>query len=260
MNGPSDTIETAREVNFKCNLCGQNNIVPITQLEREIRSCATCNSTVRMRHLSWIVSRCLFNRDLTIPDFPLRKDILGTGMTDPSEVAVPLSERLGYHNSFYDGEPRLDITDIPTESIGRYDFLISSEVFEHIPTPVHRAFVNARRLLKKGGHFIFSVPFGEQNETIEHFPDMHRYEVRRNGEEGFLINWTASGVMQIRHSVAFHPGRGDTLEMRFFSVPDIIAHLKAAGFTDITLWQKSYLPFGIHRSEWCGAPFSARAT
>lgn len=259
MEQPISTENRNDVLHFQCNLCARNNALPISAFDRESRTCAYCNSTVRMRQLCWMLSRCLFERDLTIPGFPEDKSIIGTGMTDPSEYAVPLSKKLGYANSFFDGEPRLDITKIPMELEGCYDFLISSEVFEHVLPPVSTAFINARRLLKKGGYFIFSVPYGEQEHTLEHFPDLHRFEIRGEGDGSFLVNRTAEGDLQVRHKLIFHPGRGETLEMRFFSVPDIIRHLSAAGFADIKLWNESYLPFGIHRAEWCGAPFSARA-
>ena len=37
--------------------------------------------------------------------------------------AKPLAEKLGYVNTFYHAEPRLDIANVPDEMLGRYDFL-----------------------------------------------------------------------------------------------------------------------------------------
>ena len=39
---------------------------------------------------------------------------------------------MDYTNTWYDMEPSLDITNVSPIHHGKYDFIISSEVFEHV--------------------------------------------------------------------------------------------------------------------------------
>ena len=48
---------------------------------------------------------------------------------------------------FLHKEPRLDITSVDASLHGQFDFIISTEVFEHVAAPVSRAFENARDML-----------------------------------------------------------------------------------------------------------------
>lgn len=41
---------------------------------------------------------------------------------------------------------------------GYFDFVLSSDVLEHVPNP-EQAFVEIQRILKPGGKFIFTIPF-----------------------------------------------------------------------------------------------------
>ena len=70
---------------------------------------------------------------------------------------------------------------VPSERAACYDFIIASDVFEHIAPPVSRAFVNARRLLKPGGVMIFSVPFSLEADTVERFPELFDYRLLETG-------------------------------------------------------------------------------
>ena len=106
-----------------------------------------------------------FGQGMSISEFPIRPDLTGIGLTDCG-YAPRLSSKLAYRNTFYDREPRLDITDPPTDLEGTLDFLISSDVFEHVPPPVERAFEGVFRLLKPGGVFVLTVPYLLQGETM----------------------------------------------------------------------------------------------
>lgn len=47
-----------------------------------------------------------------------------------------------------------------------FDFCTSTEVFEHVPDD-RKGFREIHRVLKSGGHFIFTVPLSEEARTIE---------------------------------------------------------------------------------------------
>jgi len=247
-------------VPFRCNLCGTLNVVAFGELRRETPSCRRCGSTVRLRSIGHLVARELFGADLALPDLPRRPDLRGVGLSDAKAYAKPLARRLDYENTFFHRAPRLDITAIDDARAGRYDFVIASDVFEHVLAPVSRAFVNARRLLKPAGVFVLTVPFGTEGPTREHFPDLHDWRIEGRGDERVLVNRTADGREQRFPNPCFHGGSGSTLEMRLFSRDDLLRELRDAGFAHARIADEAYLPFGIVWPEPWSTPIVARAS
>ncbi len=249
---------TAGILIYRCNICGRNCKTPISELGREKPSCR-CGSTVRTRAIVHILSTELFGQSLALPDFPERRDLFGWGMSDAGYSSL-LTEKLNYVNTFYHQEPRLDITAPLDPAVeGRLDFLISTEVFEHINPPVSVGFENARRLLKPKGVFVFSVPYSLKGETREHFPDLYQYEVLDpSGSKPYLRNITRAGQEQIYNDLVFHGGPGSTLEMRVFSQIGLMAELKQAGFGNIKIYSEPCWEFGIYWHKAWALPLAAR--
>jgi SAM-dependent methyltransferase len=190
-------------------------------LGREVPSCSACGSTVRLRSLIALLSREVFGVELAIPDFPVLKGIRGFGMSDAPELAQRLAEKFDYTNTFYHQEPRLDIAD-PTpehlaENTGRYDFILSSEVLEHVSPPVERAFANLNRMLKPAGLLVLTVPYRIDGHTAEHFPELHEYSLASPGGRTVLVNRRRDGSLEVYENLSFHGGAGSTLEMRVFT-------------------------------------------
>lgn len=230
------------------------------QLGREVPSCPHCGSTGRLRAVIRTLSVSLLGENLALPDFPVRRDVSGFGMTDWNEYAVRLAEKFQYENTFYHQEPRLDIAaaEPPPERVGRSDFIISSEIFEHILAPVRRSFDNVYHLLKPGGVFILTTPFGNNVSTVEHFPDLHDFEIVERDGAHILRNVTKEGQVQERSDLVFHGGPGSTLEMRLFAKGGLIEHLRAAGFEEITVHEQPDFFHGIWWPEPWSFPLSAR--
>ena len=177
-----NTPNLGQRVKFKCNICSSANEVPPTSLSREEASCAGCGSTVRMRAMVQILTAELFGRSMSIDEIsPPRPDIVGIGMSCWDGYANRLAHKIKYVNTYYHQEPFLDITDIDEKMTESLDFVVSTDVFEHVAPPISQAFTNARRLLKKNGVFIISVPFdrpGEAKaETKEWFPNLHDWRL-----------------------------------------------------------------------------------
>jgi SAM-dependent methyltransferase len=246
-----------RTLSFTCNLCGSRCHVD-AQRGSPYPNCPECGSTSHIRALVHRLSVELFGRGLSIADFPSRPDLTGMGLSDNLLYAEGLASKFDYRNSFYDREPRLDITEPPAALHGTLDFLISSEVFEHVRPPVERAFEGSFRLLKPGGILIVTVPRKATGETREHFPDLHEYEVVEFNGRSILVNRTADDRWQVFEDLCFHGGDGCTLEMRVFSHPSLLRHLRGAGFHEVTEWPGSCPEFGVPWAKPTELPVTAR--
>jgi SAM-dependent methyltransferase len=243
---------------YRCNICGKECESEITDLTREKPSCMSCGSTVRMRAIIRTLSLELFGESLVIPDFPIRRDIVGMGMSDWEEYAERLKQKLNYNNMYYHKEPKLDVLSIPSDLEGKFDFIISTDVFEHVEPPISIAFENTHKLLKPDGVFIFSVPYLKEGKTIEHFPELYRYEIIKNDDRCFLRNITRNGVEQICDHLVFHGGEGTTLEMRSFSESSLMEEFRKAGFKNVEIYRDQDLKYGIRWEIDCSFPIAAR--
>jgi SAM-dependent methyltransferase len=195
-----------------------------------------------------------------LPEFPRDPGVSGLGMSDWDGYALTLSEKLSYVNTYYHQEPRLDITELPEAMIGTQDFVISSDVFEHIPVfALDDAFKNSRLLLKPGGVFIFTVPFTKTGETQEHFPRLNDFRIIETRGKRFLYNKTVDGEEEIFDDLVFHGGDGMTLEMRMFSEPDLKKALTAARFSSVRICTDLVPEFGIIWPMDWAVPIVARA-
>ena len=244
---------------FYCNICGKLSLTDVRRLDRETPTCQACHSNARVRAVIQVLSTELFHENLLLPDFPTRREIHGLGMTDWEGYAVKLAEKFAYQNTYYHEEPRLDIAtaNIASEFMGK-DFIISSDVFEHVVPPVSRAFENVWKMLKPGGVFVLTVPYGAQRETVEHFPELNEFSIVESDGSFVLRNKTTTGVVQEFNDLVFHGGPGATLEIRVFSENALVQHLKDAGFVDIKVHRAADLVHGIWWPQPWSLPLSAR--
>jgi SAM-dependent methyltransferase len=244
-------------VSFTCNICGAQNTVQTVEWEEP--SCSGCGSNVRMRALIYLLSWELFGAEVLLPDFPQRRDITGIGLSDDLLYAVPLAQKLAYTNTFYDRQPYLDITEAQPERYGKLDFILSSDVFEHVAPPIERAFEQACRMLKPSGFMCITVPSSSVDETtIEHYPDLHEYRIVELGGEPVLINRKKDKTLEIYGSLEFHGGIGATLVMRVFAQKDLAQKLRAAGFSEVVFQAEEVPRFGIFFDGPWGRPLVAR--
>jgi len=232
-------------INFECNICSEQNQLGAHEFTREGGFCTNCNSNVRLRSIIHLLSISIFGESLSLPNFPIRRDLLGIGMSDWEVYATVLKEKFSYSNTYYHKDPKLDITKVPLEKSSLYDFIISSDVFEHIAPPVEKAFINTFNLIKNNGVFIFSVPFSLEEKTLEHFPNLHDYSLELLDNKFLLKNTTIDGKQEVFESLIFHGGPGSTLEMRLFSKEDLIKQLKLAGFKKILILNETIMKYGI---------------
>jgi SAM-dependent methyltransferase len=253
------TEELDTQFDYTCNICGTPGSASLSQLDREVASCEGCFSTPRFRSVIHALSCELFGVSLAIDDFPHRFDLQGMGLSDWDGYSDRLASRLSYRNSFLHKPPVLDIVEGAHELEDSLDFVIASEVFEHVDPPVSTAMRTVVRLLKPGGTFILTVPYGDGAFTHEHFPTLHEYSIEGEGEHTTLRNVRPDGSVEVFEDLRFHGGPGSTLEMRFFARRALMLELLTAGFDSLSF----YGPVrsrGIYweESDW-GLPIAARA-
>jgi SAM-dependent methyltransferase len=186
----------------------------------------------------------IFGEKLALGDFPIRKDIQGIGLSDWPGYAERLAEKFAYKNTFYHCDPLLDVSNPDPSEWGKYDFLISSDVFEHVPPPIGAAFEGVRKLLKPSGVMIFSVPYVD-GFTKEHFPELHRFSIQKRNANHILSNETVDGRKQEFSDLTFHGGPGSTVEMRLFGRDSLIMDFRNAGFARLLEYADEVPEFGI---------------
>jgi len=232
-------------VDFVCNICGCRCRSPLSAMTREKPACYGCGSTMRNRSVINALSIALWDKPLALTDYPLEKMRKGIGMTDSNNYAVPLTARLGYRNTYYHQEPKLDILN-PNPSLRESaDFILSSDVLEHVAPPVDKAFQNLYHLLRPGGVIVVTVPLAPDVLAKEHFPSLFDFHYESRSGNRVLINRTANDSYEEFRELVFHSGQGQTLEMRVFSVERLVAELTNAGFSRIRVLDEDFPEFGI---------------
>lgn len=245
-------------VSFTCNVCGAENVASPEPLEREQASCPECQSSVRLRALIALLSQEIFGLQLTLPEFPKLKGIRGLGMSDTPQAAERLAEKFDYTNTFYHQSPRFDVTNPDPADHGRYDFILSSEVMEHVPPPVEASFANLHALLKPAGILLLTTPYNIGGATEEHFPDLHHFTLATLAGEIILVNRRRDGRIETYENLLFHGGHGSTLEMRAFTESSLRAAILSAGFDQVHFAAEDYPEYGIHHAETWSLPIAAR--
>jgi len=243
---------------FTCNICGAQCEHPEGPLAREHKDCPKCGSSVRVRSLIALLSREVFGALLALPEFPVLKGIRAIGMSDTPELAARLAEKFDYTNTFYHQAPFFDLTRPDPRDEGRFDFILSSEVLEHVPPPIDHAFAALHRLLKPEGVLLMTTPYSIGGQTVEHFPDLFEYTLAALGGRTVLLNRRRDGGIETFQNLVFHGGHGSTLEMRTFTEESLRAHIRAAGFGQVHFGAENFPELGIEHPDSWSLPIAAR--
>ena len=182
---------------------------------------------------------------MPISDFPYSTSVHGIGMSDSTVYAKRLEKKFSYINTFFHKDPFLDINNPDIKYMNSADFVISSDVFEHVPPPINIAFENLFNMLKDKGLVVFSVPYNTTGDTLEHYPDLNDFKIKQKHGEKILLNTTKNGETQVFKNLRFHGGCGETLELRVFSKPSLLELINNAGFKNIVIHDIDIQEYGI---------------
>jgi SAM-dependent methyltransferase len=235
------------EIRFTCNLCGQPAVIAVSEFHRELAFCQTCGSVARFRGIVYAISQAIFGNSIVLSEFPQRKDMSAIGLSDAPHYSVGLEKAFNYTNTFYHVDPFYDVTaDEPTYR--DLDFIVCSDVLEHVAAPVSRAFGNLRRALRPGGTLILSVPYSTAPTTTEHFgtaPSTLR-TIEFTPGEWVMLQRDGGGQWKVYDQLIFHGGPGTTVEMRVFGEAHLRQLLVDAGFVDIHVYGEPMLDIGYY--------------
>lgn len=214
-----------------CAVCGKKN-APGTP-EREGMKCRVCDSTWRVRATALAVAQNLTGRLQPLNSVMSNMAFRGIGVSDHYVLAGFLSSKFDYTNTFLHRFPQVDICDPPQDLVGSLNFVICSDVLEHVPPPVDTALRGLRSMLMDAGGFaVITVPDKGREETDEYYPELTAWEELDNG----TVKWVDKlGLERIDSNPEYHGGDGRTLAFRTWSETDLIQRLKLAGFSNIVL-------------------------
>jgi SAM-dependent methyltransferase len=195
---------------IKCNICGSISVIIITNDNfRENCICLKCHSFNRQRQIAFVLCNSVANgRIKTLKQFTKNINNLAIYNTEAGGILHNyLSKMNDYVCSEYFGEKykggelvnnkmHQDLMSLSFED-NRFDIIISTDVFEHIPDP-YLAHKEIYRVLKMGGRHIFTVPFyqtdfldevrasiNNKKEIVFHEEPLYHIDPLRN--EGILV-------------------------------------------------------------------------
>ncbi len=234
-------------MSYICNITGNRFDLDNTIINRE--GCVKFGYNSRFRAICYIFTKHFYGECKILCEIPTNKELSGIGMSDAGWSKY-LSEKFNYINTYYHMEEYLDIyNDEHVNKFHNLDFIISSDVFEHINIfpGLQIAFNNLNKMLKNGGILIFSVPYGINIEHKEHYPLLYDYKIINENGNFLLENKTINGEIETYNNLCFHGGPGNVLEMRIFSKDSIIDYLSKSGFHKITFHEitKDMNKYGI---------------
>ena len=168
-----------------CSVCGKRTrFTGWTESFRESGFCQHCGSTNRQRQIAFILRRSLEIAEEH--SFPVSLPIYNTESTGSLHNQLRLIQ--GYQCSEYFGDgyhPGKLVKGIHHEDLQRlsfgdnaFDYVLSSDVLEHVPDP-YQAHKEIWRVLQYRGRHLFTVPF---------YPYRYFDEIRSCVREGELVH------------------------------------------------------------------------
>jgi SAM-dependent methyltransferase len=228
---------------FICNICGHTS--KAENMHRELALCSGCGSNARFRAMMVGLSQGLFGRIVPMPEMKPNRGVRGFGCSDAMAYADRVANLFDYANTYLHVEPRVDVCDAVT--LGPFigcNFILCSDVLEHVLADPTAAIRNMYDCLKPGGCLVVSAPSYEMAATIEKYPTLRSYSVVPIAGRYVVIYETTAGAVGFDPDPVFHGGPGSVLEMRLFSHEALVRAVTAAGFSAVSMVGKEALAYG----------------
>lgn len=190
---------------FQCPVCGQQTSGSFTENYRETGACKHCGASNRFRQIALVINgiigaddkrtvgclNCTFQSDEAASNLAVYNTQCSGTLHHVLSILryYQCSEYYGPQSKYgevVDGVRNEDLQRL-TFPDDKFDIVVSSEVFEHIPDP-YKAHRQVLRILKQGACHVFSVPFIPHN-----LEDMNVASLDKDGK----IVWTSEPM--------FHP-------------------------------------------------------
>lgn len=202
-----------------CNICGSEGEFVRPEFEREGHLCMNCSASSRLRAVMYVLGRCLDAGDLPVAGWTADKRIRILESSGRSSYPMMLNEKFEYYNTEFN--PNSDLIKEPYTRFadfqklaypdGEFDFVIATDVFEHVRDD-EEAFREVFRVLKRDGIFIMTVPYNhEWPKTL--------VRVRTEGDVDIFVL-----------PPEYHGGGGQTLAYRSYG-RDLLDRLHGYGFS-----------------------------
>jgi SAM-dependent methyltransferase len=193
-----------------CNLCG----FPVLRLHGGDagRRCLRCLSTFRHRAVGVVLQRLAVPREAQVYELSSRGALCRHLRRRFARVTVSELFDDVPTGAFRGGVQCQDVQRL-THADAAFDLVTSTEVFEHVPDD-GRAFAEVHRVLRPGGHLVFTVPLMATAPTLE----------RARIEQGAVVH-----LVEPEYHGDRLRGRGAVLAFRTYG-PDIVGRLRDAGF------------------------------
>ncbi len=166
-------LRTGAIAPIRCPVCGRVSAATgFSDNLRETGRCRRCGATNRNRQLAFVAARAAGEQtDRHVGSLAGLRDLTHLVVYNTEAQGAlhdQLREMPGYLCSEYlgpDHEPGEVVGDTTHQDLlslsfadGSIDIVLSSDVFEHVPDP-YRAHAEVHRVLRPGGHHVFTVPF-----------------------------------------------------------------------------------------------------
>jgi SAM-dependent methyltransferase len=210
-----------RKFPMHCNICGAWTVAEIISDNfREESRCRVCHASNRKRQIAHILCNSLHSGIVPSLKKFIQQDISVYNTESNGPLHDHLSKMRHYACSEYLGENyssgelvnhvmHQDLMNLSFEDES-FDLVISSDVFEHLPD-AYAAHAEVRRILKKGGRHVFTVPFyqtsyqdeirastGSDGKIIHHMEPLYHIDPLR--PEGILVYTIFSIEMLVKLS------------------------------------------------------------
>lgn len=158
-----------REVADTCRVCGWHGLFrQASRLWRETFYCPACRANLRYRaQAAALLQVCGGERFGSLRAMAEAGRLAGLAVYEPG-VTGPLRAYLGragrYVQSVYGAEAAVAHTGVEVQDLmacthadASFDLVVTSDILEHVRRPM-QAFAEIRRILRPGGHHVFSIP------------------------------------------------------------------------------------------------------